>query len=122
MASPPRMGSPAWRQALSRFLEAETTAGKAFEFCIFVLILGTIVETAVSTLPTIEDDAPVVHAFDVFEGVAVVIFTVEYLLRLLASPDAPAFRGIDSTGVAMLWHSISFYALIDFLAIAPWWV
>eukprot|EP01052_Picozoa_sp_SAG31_P069805 SAG31_NODE_28642_length_407_cov_0.772727_1_plen_101_part_01 len=51
-----------------------------------------------------------------------IIFTVEYFLRLIASPDSPSLRGVDSGGKAMILHSISFYALVDLLAILPWYL
>lgn len=55
------------------------------------------------------------HAFDV---VTVGVFTVEYLLRLLTAPLEPEFAG---RRFARLRYAFSFYALVDLVAIAPFY-
>ncbi len=55
------------------------------------------------------------HAFDV---ITIGIFTVEYLLRLAVAPLDPKYAG---QRWARLRHFFSFYALVDLIAIAPFY-
>jgi voltage-gated potassium channel Kch len=61
---------------------------------------------------------PNVQWFHLFDVITVGIFTLEYLLRLGAAPHDPEFAG---RRFARLRHALSFYALIDLLAIAPFY-
>ena len=62
--------------------------------------------------------APNVEWFHLFDIVTVGIFTVEYLLRLGAAPYEPALAGKP---FARIRHVFSFYALVDLIAIAPFY-
>ena len=62
--------------------------------------------------------APNVEWFHLFDIVTVGIFTVEYLLRLGAAPYDPALAGKP---FARIRHVFSFYALVDLIAIAPFY-
>ncbi|CAN0421207.1 unnamed protein product, partial [Hapterophycus canaliculatus] len=53
------------------------------------------------------------------ELVAVVIFTLEYAVRVYAAPEAYPVR---SPCVARLRYMVSFYAVIDFLAVFPYYL
>jgi voltage-gated potassium channel len=57
-------------------------------------------------------------AFHVFDVVTVAVFTVEYLLRLATAPLDPEFAG---KRFARLRYATSFYAMVDLLAIAPFY-
>jgi voltage-gated potassium channel Kch len=61
---------------------------------------------------------PNVQWFHLFDVITVGIFTLEYLLRLGAAPHDPEFAG---RRFARLRHALSFYALVDLLAIAPFY-
>lgn len=61
---------------------------------------------------------PNTAAFHLFDVVTVGIFTVEYLLRLATAPLQPEMQG---KRFARLRHFFSFYALVDLIAIAPFY-
>lgn len=61
---------------------------------------------------------PNAHAFHLFDVITVGIFTVEYLLRLATAPLQPELRG---KRFARIRHFFSFYALVDLIAIAPFY-
>lgn len=63
--------------------------------------------------------APNVHWFDLFEKITVGLFTIEYLLRLATAPFQPEFKGRRWARVR---YFLSFYALIDLIAIAPFYL
>jgi voltage-gated potassium channel Kch len=58
-------------------------------------------------------------AFHVFDVMVVAIFTLEYLMRLATAPYDPEFSG---KRFPRLRYAFSFYALIDLLAIAPFYL
>ena len=87
--------------------QSDTRAGRAFDLFIQALILIALAGFCVQTLPGLEDQTR--ELLNIIEWVAIVIFTVEYLLRILVS-DRPA-RFI-----------FSFYGLIDLAAIAPFYL
>lgn len=98
-------------QALRRLCEIVehpgTRAGRHFALGIQILILGSLLSFAVSTLP---DLSPEFRAFLWWEELAVVvIFTIEYAIRLIAAPKK--------------WKYIfSFFGLIDLMSILPFYV
>ena len=57
--------------------------------------------------------------FGVTEWVAVLVFTAEYLLRLLSSPADPTLPGGLRAPLAFVF---SFYSIVDLLAIVPFYV
>ena len=88
-------------------LEQETSQGRAFDLVIQSLIVLSAVSLAVGTLP---DLSPVVRrVLRQFEIFIVVVFTVEYLLRILLSEKRLKFI-------------FSFYGLVDLIAIAPFYL
>jgi voltage-gated potassium channel len=62
--------------------------------------------------------APHVDWFHWFDVITVGVFTLEYLLRLGAAPYDPEFAG---KRFARWRHAFSFYALVDLVAIAPFY-
>lgn len=96
------------KKKLKLIVEDNTTQqGKIFDYFIQVLILLSLVAFALETLP---DLSPKLEQFlESFEVVCVIIFTVEYLLRIFLA-DKP-FKYI-----------FSFYGIIDLLAILPFYL
>lgn len=98
-------------QSLCRLCEIiqdpSTPAGRRFALAIQVLILGSLLSFAVSTLPNLSSQ---VRQFLWWEELAVVvIFTIEYAIRLIAAPKK--------------WKYIfSFFGLIDLMSILPFYV
>ncbi|CAM9142714.1 unnamed protein product [Ascophyllum nodosum] len=110
----------AFRKRLYVFMEARTVWGRRFEAFIMLVIIITVTQTILMTMPSVcADETSCPTAFEIVEFVAVIIFTVEYALRIYAAPEAyPEL----SPCVARLRYSMSFYAVIDFLAIFPYYL
>lgn len=80
--------------------------GHTFDYLMIVLIVISISLMAIETLPSFEPSWR--GTFFAFDWVIVSIFTVEYALRYWTSPNK-------------LRYVFSFWGLIDFVAIAPFW-
>jgi voltage-gated potassium channel len=81
--------------------------GKLFDYFIQVLILFSLVAFAISTLPN--NTKETIRLLNVFEITCVAIFTIEYALRVFVA-EKP------------LKYIFSFYGIIDFLAIFPFYL
>lgn len=78
-----------------------------FEYVFQALIVLSLISFAVETLPGLnEQERARLHSFEVF---SVVVFTLEYLLRLFL-------------GRPRLSYAVSFYGVVDLLAILPFYV
>ncbi len=112
-----------WNWKLYAFLDGRTQSGRVFESFIAILILATVMQAIIHTIPGVcavsaaQEGCPLV--MNVFETTAVVIFTVEYLSRLVASFQDPV---IGSARIPPLAYALSFYGLIDLLAILPYYL
>lgn len=85
----------------------DTVPGRTFDLAMQLLILFSIITFTVETLPNLEADTrKFLHATEV---VIVIIFTIEYLLRLYVSDRK-------------LGYVLSFYGVIDLLAILPFYL
>jgi len=94
-----------WRRRLHEVIfEADTVAGKAFDVALLVVIL---MSTVVAMLESVQDiDSRFHHALWVAEWVFTLLFTVEYVLRLVCVRQP-------------LSYALSFFGLVDFLAVLP---
>lgn len=91
-------------------------ASRLFDWVITVLILASVV-----TVFAVTFDLPVTlrKALEVFEAIASLVFTAEYLLRIwTADLLYPELSGVR----ARLRYVVSFMALVDLLAIMPFWL
>lgn len=97
-----------WRTRLHTVVfEADTSAGRAFDLVLIALIVISVVLVSTETLNGL---SPVTYrVMRVAEWVLTVIFTIEYVLRLLA-----VRRPIV--------YAASFFGVIDLVAILPTWV
>ncbi|MCU4173754.1 ion transporter [Carboxylicivirga sp. N1Y90] len=84
-----------------------TTYGRVFDYFIQVLILISLLSFAIETLPNISNNLRGI--LSVIEILCVVIFSLEYLLRLIVA-DKP------------LSYVFSFYGIVDLLAIIPFYL
>ncbi|MEM8531066.1 MAG: ion transporter [Chloroflexota bacterium] len=93
---------------IARFVqETDTPAGRAFNLCVLVLIIYSITTLSIETLP---DLSPATRAaLDTSDVIITLLFTIEYLLRLITAPNKRAYI-------------FSFYGMIDLLAIAPFYL
>ncbi|PLX59583.1 ion transporter [Sedimenticola selenatireducens] len=85
----------------------DTTAGRYFDLSVQLLIFVSIVTFSIETLPNIDSGTQV--ALGVIESVIVILFTIEYLLRIYVSDKK-------------LSYVLSFYGLIDLAAILPFYL
>ena len=92
-----------------RFIIEDNTTfkGKVFDYFIQVLILLSLIAFTIETLP--DNSASTIRLLNTFEIVCVLIFTVEYFLRIYVA-EKP-------------WKYIfSFYGVVDFFAIFPFYL
>jgi voltage-gated potassium channel len=106
MASPDR--NPAlspWREKLRIIIfEADTPAGKAFDVSLLVAIVLSVLAVMLDSVTTFRNNHGVL--LDRAEWVFTLLFTVEYVLRLICSPRPTHYAR-------------SFFGLVDLLAILP---
>lgn len=85
---------------------------------IFILfIIVSVVAVFLETLPAVRD--PLQHEFYIFDMVVIAVFTVEYLLRLYAAPEASPDR---FAFVSRFKFAKTPSSLIDLIAIAPFYL
>jgi hypothetical protein len=105
------------RGRMYNFLYAETSWGsKTFANFVSILILGTALTFMFDTVSGIPS---YIHIFfDVFELFSVIVFTVEYVLRVYAAKEDPKYNG----KYGRLSYMTTFLPIVDFLAVAPYWL
>jgi voltage-gated potassium channel len=103
-----RIGEPrrsAWRNRLERIIVGvDTPAGRAFDMVLLVLILLSVAVVLLESVPAVRRE----HAstLRLAEWTFTVLFTVEYLLRLVCSRHP-------------LRYALSFLGIIDLLSVIP---
>jgi len=85
----------------------DTTRGKVFDIVIQFLIILSLISFSIETLPDLDQKTRLMLKY--FEAATVLIFTLEYLLRLIVSDRKLQFI-------------FSFYGVIDLLAILPFYI
>jgi voltage-gated potassium channel len=94
-----------WRSRLHEIVfESETNAGRAFDLTLISLILLSISIVILESVKIIRDDYGSI--LFVAEWTLTILFSIEYLLRVLSVKNP-------------LRYILSFYGLVDLLAIAP---
>ncbi len=83
--------------------EAETPSGRAFDIVLLILILLSVLIVSLESMVQLKKYS---DNFRFLEIIFTAIFTVEYLLRVYSSPRP-------------LRYMISFFGIVDFLAIVP---
>ncbi|WP_223032936.1 MULTISPECIES: ion transporter [Hanstruepera] len=96
------------RQYIKRIVEFnDNRASKIFAIFIQCLILLSIVTFSVETIPNLKPETKtILYSIEVF---CVVVFTIEYLLRIYVADSKPRFI-------------FSFFGIIDLLAILPFYL
>jgi voltage-gated potassium channel len=111
-----------FRNRLFIILEAGKTEDRAsvfFDGAMVVLILANVVAFSAETVPSINAEyGAALTAFNVF---SVLIFTVEYVLRLWVCTDHPPLRAMSPTRARLIFACRP-AMLIDLLAIAPFYL
>ncbi len=90
------------------------------------LQLGLILLILVNVLCVIFESEPGIYRdfaamFEIIEIVSVLIFTVEFLLRVWSAPENPAWRRMKA-GRARLRYLLTPMAVIDLVSILPFWL
>jgi len=91
-------------------------AATVFELSIYFLIAATVTIGVVQTVDGYEDWLGGV------EWVAVLIFTVEYIIRFIGAGADPDFSKGSNGFMARVKYLFSFYSIIDLLAIVPFYI
>lgn len=87
--------------------DTSTVKGKIFDYFIQALILLSLLAFTIETFP--DNSKVTIELLNTFEFLCVIIFSIEYLLRVIVSKKP-------------LKYIFSFYGVIDFLAIFPFYL
>ena len=102
---PPTAVHAAWREKLRVVIfEADTRAGKAFDVSLLIAIVLSVTAVMLDSVAAVRDSHG--QLLDFAEWAFTLLFTVEYLLRLIAVPRASHYAR-------------SFFGIVDLLAILP---
>ena len=99
--------------------ERDNFAGRAVNTFLILLILGNVLAVIFESVASLR--AQYAGAFQIFEMLSVAIFSVEYGLRLWSCVEDVTHR-YPATMRGRLRYALSPMAVIDFLAIAPFYV
>ena len=96
------------KKKLRAIVEDNTTKkGKYFDYFIQLIIVLSLISFSLETLPNITEEFRLV--LEKFEFVSIVIFSIEYVLRVLVTKKP-------------LRYIFSFYGIVDILAILPFYL
>ncbi len=116
------MHRPNWRHRLYEILEqgsAEDAISIAVNRVLIALIVVTVIATVLESVPALA--AQYGLTFQVIEAIAIVVFTIEYALRLATAVEHAPLRHLG-TFHAILRLGSSWSGLIDLAAILPFWL
>ncbi len=109
------------RTRIYHFIEEPLPGERAahlFNFFMVALILANVAAVVLESVPEIgEKHYATLAAFDFL---SVMIFTVEYAARIWVAPEHPSYFDL-SPARARLRYALSFHALVDLLAIIPFY-
>jgi len=106
------------QRRLYRLLETtDHVAGKIIDLTILSMILLSITLFALDTVAELNQQYG--EIFEQIQRTLVILFTVEYVLRLFAAGGKPDSRGSAKEALA---YAISFFGLIDLIAILPFYL
>jgi voltage-gated potassium channel len=106
------------KQKLYNILEKEgSRENLIFEYILVTLIILNVISIGLDTVRDLRPE--MVFALNIFEAFSIVVFSVEYLIRLyLADLTHPAVTGFRSR----LRFMFSFFGLVDLVAILPFYL
>jgi len=91
------------------------------EVFIVILILGNVVMFIVSTIPGMDTAATNGTIFDSVELASVIVFTIEYVLRIYCCVERKRYGNLGPIK-GRLRFMVTFLEIIDLLAIGPYWI
>mmetsp|Transcript_4585 Transcript_4585/g.15809 ORF Transcript_4585/g.15809 Transcript_4585/m.15809 type:complete len:517 (-) Transcript_4585:454-2004(-) len=104
-----------WQQDLYKFMEENETPAARMEGILVVFLIGlSTVIFVIETVPDFEAGQPV---FALIEGVCIVLFTMEIILRVICVPHRD---GSYALGVYDFFTSVM--NLVDIVAVLPWYM
>ena len=109
------LGSPVEQQCF-QFVNGLHSSGKVFETCIYILIFAAV---AIGVIQTVEGYE---NYLEQIEFLIALVFTVEYLLRLIGVGADPEFAPGHNFITSRIRFIFSFYSIIDLLAIVPYYL
>lgn len=119
----PNEDATTFRDKLFRFLSCKKggyPGGQYFDTFIVCLIVVNILLFILGTDPDlVAEGSKASRAFDTIELISVIIFTLEWSLRLYAAADDPYYVASKYPRVL---HFFSFFAMIDFFAVFPYYL
>mgnify|MGYP006269881389 FL=1 len=89
---------------------------KSFENYLSILIIANIACMILETIPALAVFERWLNYFELF---SIIVFTAEYLIRLLIAPEEPEFKDAKNPRLKYLF---SFFAIIDALVILPFYM
>lgn len=108
------------KQRMFQILEVGThddKLNKVYDLCMIVLIVFNVIFLCLETVQGIEKR---LHPFfSIFEWVSVILFTVEYGLRLWVCTETPSGKGATQDRLKFM---ISFMGLVDLLSFLPFYL
>jgi voltage-gated potassium channel len=111
-----------WRHRAYEILEHGPVGDRAMRATsrlIILLILVNILAVVLESVPSYE--AAYGGLFEAIELVSLVVFTLEYLLRIWAAPEHAAYRDLKPLR-ARLRYAMSTDGLIDLVSVLPFWI
>ena len=112
------------RSAVYRVLETASNGdalSKVVDILLVLLIVASVVAVILESMPSVS--VKYAEAFFIFETVTVAVFSIEYFLRVWTCVENPQFiKGAGNALVARLRFMGSFHAVIDLLAILPFYL
>lgn len=111
------------RQRTHDLLEIATAGDKVsrlIDIALISLILLSVISIILESVDSINDTY--YSYFYWFEVLSVFIFTVEYVLRIWSCVESPKLSNYNNNTIARLKYSFSFSAIIDLLAILPFYL
>lgn len=118
----PSVSASTRRRAVFRVLETaqdDDTASRVVDIALIVLISASVIAVILESLPGVEEKYG--PALALFETVTVFAFSVEYLLRLWSSVERSA-ETLRKPLRSRLRYIVSFHAIVDLLAILPFYL
>lgn len=97
-------GQPKWKKELYQIIfEADTRAGRFFDIGLLIII---VLSTIVIIVESVPDLAKYTHFFDTLEWIFTILFTIEYILRVVVVKEKRHYI-------------FSFLGIVDLLSILP---
>ncbi len=113
-----------FRQSASRVLETahgDDGASKIVDIAVVALICASVVSVILESVESLQ--AQYTLYFYRFEVFTISAFSIEYVCRVWSSIELPAYRGVsNSPFIARLRFMFSFHAIIDLIAILPFYL